>query len=318
MSTKLSLKELSKKEDLLTGGHRLCAGCGAPIAVRQILLAAEKPLIAANATGCLEVSTSIFPYTAWKIPWIHSAFENAAATISGVEAMYRSLKRQGKITKDMKFIAFGGDGGTYDIGFQSLSGAMERGHDIVYVCYDNGAYMNTGIQRSSATPKGADTTTCPAGSVVQGKPQKRKNLTKIMAAHNIPYVAQASPSDWRDLMTKARKAINVDGPAFLNVIAPCNRGWRTPTDNAIELCKIAIDTCYWPLFEYENGKLTINHKPKEKKPVTEFLKTQGRFKHLFAPHNEALLAQIQEDIDKDWETLLREEACQQEAPQVAN
>lgn len=313
MSTKLTLKELSKKEDLLTGGHRMCAGCGAPIIVRQILLATEKPLVAANATGCLEVSTSIFPYTAWKIPWIHSAFENAAATISGVEAMYQSLKRQGKITKDMKFIAFGGDGGTYDIGFQSLSGAMERGHDIVYVCYDNGAYMNTGIQRSSATPLGADTTTSPAGAVKKGKQQRRKNLTKIMAAHNIPYVAQASPSDWRDLMTKARKAINVDGPAFLNVISPCNRGWRTPTNNTIELCKIALDTCYWTLYEYENGKLTINYKPKEKKPITEFLKTQGRFKHIFSPENEGLLRQIQEDIDRDWEDLLKEEACQKSA-----
>ncbi len=309
MSTALKLKELSKKEDLLSGGHRMCAGCGAPIVVRQILLASERPLVAANATGCLEVSTSIFPYTAWKIPWMHSAFENAAATISGIEAMYQSLKRQGKLDKDIKFIAFGGDGGTYDIGFQSLSGAMERGHDIVYVCYDNGAYMNTGIQRSSATPLGASTTTSPAGSVKPGKLQARKNLTKIMAAHNIPFVAQASPSNWRDLMTKARKAINIDGPAFLNVIAPCNRGWRTPTNNAIELCKIAIDTCYWPLYEYENGQLKINHKPKKKKPITDFLKGQGRFKHLFSPENDGLLKQIQEDIDREWESLLKEESC---------
>ncbi len=308
MSTALKLKDLSKKEDLLTGGHRMCAGCGAPIIVRQILLASEKPLVAANATGCLEISTSIFPYTAWKIPWIHSAFENAAATISGIEAMYQSLKRQGKLTKEMKFIAFGGDGGTYDIGLQSLSGAMERGHDIVYVCYDNGAYMNTGIQRSSATPLGASTTTSPAGKVKPGKTQPRKNLTKIMAAHNIPYAAQASPSNWRDLMSKARKAINVDGPAFLNVIAPCNRGWRTPTNNAIELCKIALDTCYWPIYEYENGKLTINYKPKGKKPITDFLKTQGRFKHLFSPENEGLLERIQQNIDRDWESLLREES----------
>lgn len=312
MSTALKLKELSKKKDLLTGGHRMCAGCGAPIIVRQILLASDRPLVAANATGCLEVSTSIFPYTAWNIPWMHSAFENAAATISGIEAMYQSLKRQGKISKDMKFIAFGGDGGTYDIGFQSLSGAMERGHDIVYVCYDNGAYMNTGIQRSSATPLGASTTTSPAGKVKPGKLQPRKNLTKIMAAHNIPFAAQASPSDWRDLMTKARKAIELDGPAFLNVIAPCNRGWRTPTNNAIELCKLAMDTCYWPVYEYENGKLKVNYKPKEKKPITDFLKTQGRFKHLFAPENEGLLERIQKNIDTEWESLLKEEACHAE------
>lgn len=312
MSTALKLKELSKKKELLTGGHRMCAGCGAPIIVRQILLASDKELVAANATGCLEVSTSIFPYTAWNIPWMHSAFENAAATISGIEAMYQSLKRQGKISKQMKFIAFGGDGGTYDIGFQSLSGAMERGHDIVYVCYDNGAYMNTGIQRSSATPLGASTTTSPAGKVKPGKSQPRKNLTKIMAAHNIPYAAQASPSDWRDLMTKARKAIDLDGPAFLNVIAPCNRGWRTPTNNAIELCKLAMDTCYWPVYEYENGKLKVNYKPKKKKPITDFLKTQGRFKHLFTPENEGLLEQIQKNIDTEWEALLKEEACHKE------
>ncbi len=307
-TTPLRLKELSKKEDLLTGGHRLCAGCGAPIAIRQVLLAAEMPIVVANATGCLEVSTTIYPYSAWKIPWIHTAFENAAATISGVEAMYKALKKKGKIKERIKFIAFGGDGGTYDIGFQSLSGAMERGHDIVYICYDNGAYMNTGIQRSSATPLGANTTTCPAGSVIPGKLQPRKNLTKIMAAHGIPYVAQTTPAHWRDLMTKVRKALEVDGPAFINILASCNRGWRTPTDRAIEDCKLAFETCFWPLYEYENGKLTINQKPKEKKPLVEFLKTQGRFKHLFSPENEHLLKKAQELVDKEWENLLREEA----------
>ncbi len=312
MSTPLRLKELSKKEDLLTGGHRLCSGCGAPIIVRQVLLAAEVPVVAANATGCLEVSTSIFPYTAWKIPWIHSAFENAAATISGVEAMYKALKRKGKIDRKIKFIAFGGDGGTYDIGFQSLSGAMERGHDIVYICYDNGAYMNTGIQRSSATPLGANTTTSPAGSVIPGKLQPRKNLTKIMAAHGIPYVAQTTPAHWRDLMTKVRKALDVDGPAFINVLASCNRGWRTPTNTTIQDTKLAVETCYWPLYEYENGRLKINYKPKEKKPIVEFLKTQGRFKHLFSPGNEHILEKIQELVDAEWEALLREESLYSE------
>ncbi|KKL73544.1 hypothetical protein LCGC14_2073840 [marine sediment metagenome] len=234
-ATPLRLKELSKKENLLESGHRMCSGCGAPIIVKQILMASEYPLVASNATGCLEVSTCISEYTAWKIPWIHTAFENAAATLSGVEAMYLAWKKQGKLDKDVKFIAFGGDGGTYDIGLQSLSGAMERGHDIVYVCYDNGAYMNTGIQRSSATPLGANTTTSPVGKVIPGKTQQRKDITRIMAAHNIPYVAQGSPSHWRDLMTKARKAIAVPGPAFLNVLSPCNRGWRSSTDDAIML-----------------------------------------------------------------------------------
>lgn len=309
MAKVLTLKELSKREINISSGHRLCSGCGAPIAVKMVLLASDYPVVAANATGCLEVSSCISGYTAWKIPWIHNAFENAAATLSGVETMYRSLKKQGKISQDIKFIAFGGDGGTYDIGLQSLSGAMERGHDMLYICYDNGAYMNTGIQRSSATPFGADTTTRPAGSVVPGKTEKRKNLTKIMAAHNIPYAAQASTSHWSDLVKKVRKALEITGPKFINIMAPCNRGWRSRTDDAIALSRLGVETCYWPLYEIENGVTKITFKPKEKKPIVDFLKPQGRFKHLFKPDNEGLLAKIQEDIDTDWEKLQKEEAC---------
>lgn len=305
MATPLTLKELSKKEILLTSGHRMCSGCGAPIIVKMVLLASDYPIVAANATGCLEVSTCISDYTAWKIPWIHNAFENAAATLSGVETMYRSLKKQGKIDKEIKFIAFGGDGGTYDIGFQSLSGAMERGHDMLYVCYDNGAYMNTGIQRSSATPYGADTTTCPAGSVIQGKPQPRKNLTKIMAAHDIPYTAQASPSHWMDLVKKVKKALEIKGPKFMNILSPCNRGWRSKTDDAIQLSRLAVETCYWPLYEIENGVTKVTFKPKEKKPLVDFLKHQGRFKHLFTPENENMLKNFQEMVDKEWGSLLK-------------
>lgn len=305
----ITLKELTKKEVLLSSGHRMCAGCGAPTIVKMVLLASDYPVIASNATGCLEVSTCISDYTAWKIPWIHNAFENAAATISGVETMYRALKKQGKIDKEIKFIAFGGDGGTYDIGLQSLSGAMERGHDMLYICYDNGAYMNTGIQRSSATPYGADTTTRPAGSVVQGKTELRKNLTKIMAAHNIPYAAQASPSHYMDLMQKVRKALDIKGPKFMNIISSCNRGWRTKTDDAITMCRLAVETCSWPLYEIENGVTKITFKPKEKKAVEEFLKPQGRFKHLFKPDNEWMLKKIQEDIDREWERLQKEETC---------
>lgn len=306
MATGLTLKELSKKEELLTHGHRMCAGCGAPIAVKMVLLATDYPVIAANATGCLEVSTCISEYTAWKIPWIHTAFENAAATISGVETMFRSLKKQGKIDGNVKFMAFGGDGGTYDIGLQSLSGAMERGHDMLYVCYDNGAYMNTGIQRSSATPMGADTTTCPAGSVIPGKPQKRKNLTKIMAAHDIPFSAQASPSHWTDLMKKVKKAHEIKGPKFLNIIAPCNRGWRSKTNDAIMLSRLAVNTCFWPLYEIEDGVTKITYTPKEKKPLVDFMQPQGRFKHLFAPGNAELMKILQEQVDSDWEKLKRE------------
>jgi len=306
MATPLTLKELSKKEDRFTHGHRMCSGCGAPIVVKIAMLATDYPVIVSNATGCLEVSSCISEFTAWNVPWIHTAFENAAATLSGVETMYRSLKKQGKMDKEVKFIAFGGDGGTYDIGFQSLSGAMERGHDMIYICYDNGAYMNTGIQRSSATPLGADTTTCPAGSVIPGKLRSRKNLTKIMAAHNIPYVAQASPSHWQDLFKKVQKAHEIKGPKFINVIAPCNRGWRSKTNDAVQLARLAVNTCYWPLYEIEDGVTRITVTPKEKIPVAEFMKPQGRFKHLFAPENEALLKQVQDEIDKEWEKLQKE------------
>jgi len=310
MTTKpLRLRELAKGEDRFVHGHRMCSGCGAPIVVKQVLMATDYPIIASNATGCLEVSSCIQQFTAWKIPWMHSAFENAAATISGIEAMYRSLVKQGKLEdKNVKFVAFGGDGGTYDIGFQALSGAMERGHDMMYICYDNGAYMNTGIQRSSATPFGANTTTCPAGDVIPGKLQQRKDLTRIMAAHGIPYVAQASPANWMDLMKKVQKAFEIKGPKFLNVISPCNRGWRSRTDDAIALSRLAFDTCYWPLFEIENGVTKITAKPKEKKPLVDFLKPQGRFKHMFAPKNEWMLTQAQEYIDAQWARLQKESA----------
>ena len=308
MTTKpLSLKKLALGEDRFSHGHRMCSGCGAPIVVKQVLMATDYPIIASNATGCLEVSSCIQQFTAWKIPWMHSAFENSAATASGIEAMYRSLVKQGKLEdKNVKFVAFGGDGGTYDIGFQSLSGAMERGHDMMYVCYDNGAYMNTGIQRSSATPFGANTTTCPAGDVIPGKPQQRKDLTRIMAAHGIPYVAQASPANYMDLMKKVQKAFEIKGPKFMNIIAPCNRGWRSRTNDAIALAKLAVETCYWPLFEIENGVTKVTVKPKEKKPLVDFLKPQGRFKHMFAPENENMLIQAQEHVDMQWERLLKE------------
>ncbi len=219
-------RELVAKGSELAGGHRMCAGCGAPIAVRQILMGTEDPVVVSAATGCLEVSTTIYPYTSWKGSYIHTAFENSAATLSGVETAYRALKKKGLVEEDTKFIAFGGDGGTYDIGLQSLSGAMERGHQMLYVCYDNGAYMNTGFQRSGATPQGAWTTTSPVGKAQSGKMQNRKNLTDIMIAHELGYVAQASPHDPRDLVRKSAKALDTPGATFLNVLAPCPRGWR--------------------------------------------------------------------------------------------
>ena len=306
MATKLIPKELMKQPERLAPGQRLCAGCGAPIVVRQMMAAIDDPVVIANATGCLEVATTIYPYTAWRVPWIHNAFENAASTISGVEAAYRSLVRQGKIPEqNVKFIAYGGDGGTYDIGLQALSGAVERGHQFLYVCYDNGAYMNTGIQRSSATPLGAHTTTSPAGKVIPGKQQSRKDLTAIMAAHNIPYVAQAAPSQWRDLMKKTRKAVDCGGAAFMNVLASCNRGWRHATDETIEITQLAIDTCFWPLYEVEDGEWKLTYKPKDKQPIEVWLKRQGRFRHLFRPENRHVIDQFQEVVDLRWNRLLK-------------
>lgn len=302
------LKEAVQRPDRLTGGHRMCAGCGAPTVVRGILRAVkpEDKAVVGVATGCLEVSTSIYPYTAWTDSFVHNAFENAAATVSGAEAAYKAMKKRGKVGENYKFITFGGDGGTYDIGIQSLSGAMERGHDMVYVCYDNGAYMNTGIQRSSATPKYANTTTSPAGKVLPGKMQYRKDLAAVIAAHEIPYVAQSAiTQNMKDLYEKAEKAIYTPGPAFLNVLAPCPRGWRYDTPKLLEISKLAVDTCVWPLYEVVNGEWKLTYKPKEKLPVEEWLKPQGRFKHLFEKNNAHLLEDLQAEVDKRWERLLK-------------
>jgi len=301
------LKDLAKMEDRLVAGHGMCLGCGIPLIFKVVLRATEDPLVIANATGCLEVCTTIFPRTAWNVTWVHSAFENAASTIAGVEAMYKSLKRNGKIPKDkkIKFLGVGGDGGTYDIGLQALSGAMERGHDIVYLCYDNNAYANTGGQRSSATPLGASATTSPAGLQSPGKLQWRKDLTKVLVAHNIPYAAQASPSRWQDMYNKAKKAFEVEGPAFLNVMCLCPTEWKYDESKGVELAKTAVDTCVWPLYEVENGKYTINYKPREKKPILDWIKPQGRFRHLFKEENAWLLEEFQKKVDEEWEELNR-------------
>lgn len=300
-----SLKELSRKKELLSGGHRLCPGCGASIIVRQVLLATEDPVVISCATGCLEVATTIYPFTAWRVPWIHCAFENAASTISGVEAAYRSLKKQGRIDKRIKFIAFGGDGGTYDIGIQALSGAIERGHDFLYVCYDNQAYMNTGIQRSSATPRGAVTTTSPAGRAIpEGKQRERKDLTQIIAAHNPPYAAQASPAFYNDLMRKVQKALNTEGPTFLNVISPCPRGWRFDPSQTIQIARLAVLTGVWPLYEVEDGKYRITYRPKERRPIKEWLESQGRFRHLLKEENKKIVEELQKAVDEREKRLL--------------
>ena len=311
MSSK-PIKDLTQLPTKLTSGHRLCAGCAESIIARQVLMATDKPIVAANATGCFEVSTTIFPYSAWNIPWVHTAFANGAATGAGVEAAYQALKRRGKIKEDMRFVTFGGDGGTYDIGFQALSGMAERGQQLMYVCFNNEAYMNTGIQRSGATGFGASTTTSPAGTVQQGKTEYPKDLTMIMAAHDIPYVAQVSPHNWRDLISKCEKGFECGGPAFINAVSPCPRGWRFASDDTINMAKLSVETCVWPLYEVVNGKyaltaesLKIANGVQEKKPVEEWFKAQGRYKHMLKPENADLVKQVQEEIDRKWDRLLK-------------
>ncbi|HEX77838.1 MAG TPA: pyruvate ferredoxin oxidoreductase [Dehalococcoidia bacterium] len=307
----IKLKELAEQEERLTPGHRACAGCAQPVIVRQVLHAINYPVVVAAGTGCLQTVTTIYPYTAWRVPWIHSAFENAATTISCIEAAYRSLVRQGKIQdRNTRFVAFGGDGATYDIGLQWLSGAVERGHRFLYVCLNNEAYMNTGIQRSSATPLGAWTTTSPVGSVLPGKMQWRKDLTGIMAAHPMPYVAQVAPHAWRDLMTKVQRAVEADGPSFINALSPCPRGWRYDTQDTMAASKLAADTCIWPLYEIDHGVWRLNYRPKEKKPITEWLESQGRFRHLLTPQNKGVVEEMQRHVDEEWQRLL--ERCQTE------
>lgn len=305
-----NMKEVvANKPSRFSEGHKMCAGCGAPIVARHVLraLKEEDHAVIAGATGCMEVSTFTYPYTSWTDSFIHTAFECASSTLSGVEAAYKSLKKQGKLPAEgtTKFIAFGGDGGTYDIGLQSLSGAMERGHDLTYVCYDNGAYMNTGIQRSSATPRFADTTTSPAGKVIPGKMQSRKDLTEILVAHHIKYAAQSiAMGDFKDLYEKAEKAIYTEGPTFLNVLSPCPRGWGYDTADLMTINKLAVQTCYWPLYEVVDGKYKITFKPAKKLPIEEFLKPQKRFRHMFKEGNEWMIEEFQKEVDRRWQELL--------------
>ncbi len=302
-----NLKQEMNKPERFVGGHRLCAGCGAGIACRAIMRALdpEDKAVISNATSCLEVSSFLYPYTAWEDSYIHSAFENASATIGGVEAAYKVLKRKGKIGDDFKFITVGGDGGTYDIGLQSLSGALERGHDFTYFCYDNEAYMNTGIQRSSSTPRFANATTTPPGAQSTGKVQNKKDLTAIVAAHGVPYAAQPTfIGNFKDFHEKAHRAIYTEGPAFVNVLAPCPRGWQYDSADLPLICKMAVDTCVWPLYEIDNGQWRLTYEPKRKLPVEEFMKLQGRFRHCFQPGNEWTIEEAQKYVDEKWEALL--------------
>ncbi len=304
----LSIKDMLQKRPILSSGHRMCAGCAAPTVIKLMGMALRGPTIVCNATGCLEVATTIYPYTAWNINWIHVAFENAAAVASGVAEAINRMREAGRWKHEITdVVALGGDGGTFDIGFGALSGALERGHKFVYMVYDNGAYQNTGIQRSGATLRGQETTTSWAGKVEPGKRQRKKPISEIVAAHRIPYVATVSPYYTRDFVTKFRKALDADGPAFIHAISPCPRGWRSDTAKTIELSKLAVETGIHPLYEIIDGKEYIMSGPskrlKELKPVDEYFKLQGQFKHLFTPQWEGFRKEIQQDIIDDWELL---------------
>jgi pyruvate ferredoxin oxidoreductase beta subunit len=310
---KFTAKDIAEKPDLFMSGHRACAGCAPATVMRLIMKAVRGPTIVTNATGCMEVVSSIYPYTSWATPWLHTAFENAAANASGIEAALKILKKKGRIKQEqIDVIALAGDGGTYDIGIQALSGAVERGHDFLFVLYDNEAYMNTGIQRSGGTPYGASTTTSQAGTAVPGKLEQKKPIADIMVAHDMPYVATASPNYWQDLIKKVRKGIEVNGPAFLHVFAPCQRGWRSDPAKSIELSRLAVETCIFPLWEAVDGEyqLSIPSRvfalaPQKKKSVKEYLQTQGRFRHLFTPKYEKMLDEIQQTTDAKWQKLLK-------------
>lgn len=261
----------------LSPGHRGCAGCCDALASKFMLMGAGPDTIVINPTGCLEVMTTPFPESAWQVPWIHSLFENGGAVASGVEAALKALGRKG----NTRVIGVGGDGSTMDIGIRSLSGAFERGHDITYVCVDNEAYMNTGIQRSSGTPFDASTTTSPAGKVSFGNPRPKKDMPAIMAAHGSPYVATTSIGFPRDMMRKVKKATEIVGPTYIHSHAPCPTGWGFDGSKTIEIAKLAVETCLWPMYEMENGEITQVRKVKDSRPVEEYLRAQKRFKHLF-------------------------------------
>lgn len=273
--TKPTPREAQPRFRGLESGHRACQGCGEALAARLVMECAGPDVMVANATGCLEVFTTAWPQSAWRVPWMHSLFENGAAIASGMEA---AMKAKGRNTK---VLAFGGDGGTYDIGFQALSGMLERYHNVLYVCYDNEAYMNTGIQRSSSTPHSATTTTSPAGKERMGKRHLKKDLLSIIAAHHIPYAAAASVAYPADLQRKVRYAMGIEGPTFLVVHSPCPLGWRHSSAQTIEVARRAVECGLFPLVEMERGAVTNIMPIRNPRPVEDYLKLQGRFAHLF-------------------------------------
>ena len=300
---KVTAKTFPKGPDSLAAGHRACQGCGEILALRLLLKALGRDFMAVSATGCMEVCTTPYPQSSWQMPWMHVAFENAAAVASGVDAGNIIRRRKGKMAdKRIPVVAIGGDGATLDIGIQALSGALERYHEnLIYICLDNEAYMNTGIQRSSATPFGASTTTSPAGSESKGQGTWKKNMPAIAVAHNIPYVATASPAFHLDMMTKIRRAAAIPGPAYIHVYAPCPTGWRMKSELAVESSRLAVNSRVFPLYEVIDGQYIMSKKIPNPIPLADYLKPQGRFRHL----SEADIAQISDRVNREYEHLVK-------------
>jgi pyruvate ferredoxin oxidoreductase beta subunit len=291
---------LIPKKENLAPGHRACIGCGEALALRQAFKALGNNVIVVNATGCMEIFTSQLPLSSWRLPWIHTLFENAAAVASGVEAGYKAMRRKGvAMPENTKIVAIGGDGATSDIGLQAISGALERGHDFTYICFDNEAYMNTGIQRSSATPFGAVTTTSPAGKQSFGQFSWKKNMPEIAAAHNIPYVATATHGYPFDLMAKVKRAVDTPGPAYVHILSVCPTGWRSATDTVNRYARLAVQTGMFPLYEVIDGEYKMSMDLPRLRPVQDYLKGQGRFRHL----SDDLIAQIQKRVKLEYKKL---------------
>jgi len=292
---------LVTKRENFAPGHRACIGCGEALAVRLACKALGNNIVVVNATGCMEIVASQLPYTSWRVPWMHTLFENTAAVASGIEAGFKVMKRKGRgPTQDVKVVAIAGDGGTTDIGLQALSGALERGHDFLYICFDNEAYMNTGIQRSSATPFGASTTTSPAGKVSIGQFSWKKNMPAIAVAHDIPYVATACPSYPFDLIDKVAKGVATPGPAYVHIFSVCPTGWRCAPDLAIKLGRLAVETGVFPLYEVENGRYKLSLELPQLRPIKDYLKLQGRFRHL----SDDNISMIQDRVRREYSNLV--------------
>nr|WP_227761799.1 thiamine pyrophosphate-dependent enzyme [Zhaonella formicivorans] len=290
------------EEEFVAHGRGGCPGCAAVIGARMATKISGKKTIMINSTGCMCVN---YGYNGAPLfPYVHSLFENAGSVISGIDAALKALGRR----EDVNLIVYAGDGGTVDIGFQALSGAVDRGHRFLYICYDNEGYMNTGVQRSGATPYGASTTTTPVGAKAKGEPRplgRKKDMVRVMAAHGIPYTATASIAYPLDYMRKVQTALQVDGPSYIHLLSPCSPGWGIEPKDTVTVARLAVQTNFAPLYEITGGAaFKVNIKPQKPKPVREYLATQKRFRHLLAKENESELELIQQAVDARFKYLL--------------